>query len=463
MNKDELDNKIVIYQTEDGRTQLDVKLENETVWLTQAQMTELFQTTKQNISLHINNIFKERELDSKATVKEYLTVQHEGKRTVRRKVKYYDLDVIILVGYRVKSIRGTRFRQWATSVLRDYLIKGYAINQRIREENYQQMVQLVRSMARTVKLQDLSKEVRNALLDVVVDYTFALDRLDDYDYQRLSIPESSTEEKFHATYEGAMKVLAELREKFGGSGLFANEKDDSFKSSIGQIGERPALDTGQFPDVGMDLTLHQLLLGLCPPFILVVRYRPSDLICGLGLLQAHLPVLDDDGFQAPGEGIPLCHIAIIRLDLSNTCLNVTASDSDGLGTAMIERQYAVAFFRLPNLIVEFACDVHQLSLGCKTVPEHPSDVFLLVLVDNPVECGIEPAIVVMVRQQPPFFGYPRCEDVYVVVLRVMVKVDEVRLTAHAVFTHHGVGYPDQLLFVLLLSLAGKGKMQLPLC
>ena len=235
MNKDELDNKIVIYQTEDGKTQLDVKLENETVWLTQAQMTELFQTTKQNISLHINNIFKEGELDSKATVKEYLTVQHEGKRTVRRKVKYYDLDVIISVGYRVKSIRGTRFRQWATSVLRDYLIKGYAINQRIREENYQQMVQLVRSMARTVKLQDLSKEVRNALLDVVVDYTFALDRLDDYDYQRLSIPESSTEEKFHATYEGAMKVLAELREKFGGSGLFANEKDDSFKSSIGQI------------------------------------------------------------------------------------------------------------------------------------------------------------------------------------------------------------------------------------
>ena len=176
MNKDELDNKIVIYQAEDGKTQLDVKLENETVWLTQAQMTELFQTTKQNISLHINNIFEEGELNSKATVKEYLTVQHEGKRTVRRKVK-----------------------------------------------------QLVRSMARTVKLQDLSKEVRNALLDVVVDYTFAFDRLDDYDYQRLCIPESSTEEKFHATYEGAMKVLAELREKFGGSGLFANEKDDNMQ------------------------------------------------------------------------------------------------------------------------------------------------------------------------------------------------------------------------------------------
>lgn len=170
-----------------------------------------------------------------STVRKFRTVQTEGKRQVGRNVTYYNLDLIISLGYRVNTKRGIQFRQWATSVLRDYLIKGYAINQRIREENYQQMVQLVRSMARTVKLQDLSKEVRNALLDVVVDYTFALDRLDDYDYQRLSIPESSTEEKFHATYEGAMKVLAELREKFGGSGLFANEKDDSFKSSIGQI------------------------------------------------------------------------------------------------------------------------------------------------------------------------------------------------------------------------------------
>ena len=235
MNKDELDNKIVIYQTEDGKTQLDVKLENETVWLTQAQMVQLFDSSKANVSEHIKHIYEDGELAADSTVRKFRTVQTEGKRQVGRNVTYYNLDLIISLGYRVNTKRGIQFRQWATSVLRDYLIKGYAINQRIREENYQQMVQLVRSMARTVKLQDLSKEVRNALLDVVVDYTFALDRLDDYDYQRLSIPESSTEEKFHATYEGAMKVLAELREKFGGSGLFANEKDDSFKSSIGQI------------------------------------------------------------------------------------------------------------------------------------------------------------------------------------------------------------------------------------
>ena len=235
MNKDELDNKIVIYQTEDGKTQLDVKLENETVWLTQAQLVQLFDSSKTNVSEHIKHIYEDGELAADSTVRKFRTVQTEGKRQVGRNVTYYNLDLIISLGYRVNTKRGIQFRQWATSVLRDYLIKGYAINQRIREENYQQMVQLVRSMARTVKLQDLSKEVRNALLDVVVDYTFALDRLDDYDYQRLSIPESSTEEKFHATYEGAMKVLAELREKFGGSGLFANEKDDSFKSSIGQI------------------------------------------------------------------------------------------------------------------------------------------------------------------------------------------------------------------------------------
>ena len=235
MNKDELDNKIVIYQTEDGKTQLDVKLENETVWLTQAQLVQLFDSSKANVSEHIKHIYEDGELAADSTVRKFRTVQTEGKRQVGRNVTYYNLDLIISLGYRVNTKRGIQFRQWATSVLRDYLIKGYAINQRIREENYRQMVQLVRSMARTVKLQDLSKEVRNALLDVVVDYTFALDRLDDYDYQRLSIPEGSTEEKFHATYEGAMKVLAELREKFGGSGLFANEKDDSFKSSIGQI------------------------------------------------------------------------------------------------------------------------------------------------------------------------------------------------------------------------------------
>lgn len=173
MKTNELDNKIIIYQTDDGKTQLDVKLENETVWLTQAQMAELFQKDRTVIGRHIRNIFKEGELDEKVvSAKIAHTTQHgaiEGK-TQRQEVTIYNLDVVISVGYRVHSVRGTRFRQWANGVLKDYLIKGYAINQRIREKNYQQMVQLVRSMARTVKLENLTTDVRNALLDVVVDY-----------------------------------------------------------------------------------------------------------------------------------------------------------------------------------------------------------------------------------------------------------------------------------------------------
>lgn len=126
--------EIVIYKTSDENNfQLEVRVEDETVWLTQAQMVTLFNSTKQNISLHINNIFKEGELDAGATVKEYLTVQQEGKRKVKRKIALYNLDVIISVGYRVKSQRGTQFRIWANKILKDYLLKGYAINQRVEK------------------------------------------------------------------------------------------------------------------------------------------------------------------------------------------------------------------------------------------------------------------------------------------------------------------------------------------
>ena len=120
--------EIIIYQTEDGHTKIDVRMEDETVWLTQGQMAELFQTSKQNISLHINNAFKEGELEPLATVKEYLTVQNEGFREVKRNVKYYNLDMIISVGYRVKSLCGTQFRRWALGVLREYLVKGFSMN-----------------------------------------------------------------------------------------------------------------------------------------------------------------------------------------------------------------------------------------------------------------------------------------------------------------------------------------------
>jgi prophage maintenance system killer protein len=228
--------EIIIYRAEDNTIQLDVRMENETVWLSQQQMVHLFNTTKQNISLHISNIFREGELQKEATVKEYLTVQTEGNRQISRKVLYYNLDVIISVGYRVKSQRGVQFRQWANKILKDYLVKGYAINEKIRREQLSDLRQLVQIVGRTVQSKAVeSADETQAVFDVVLDYTYALDTLDNYDYERLTVKETTPEERFRATYENAMQTISALREKFGGSTLFGNEKDDSFKSSIGQI------------------------------------------------------------------------------------------------------------------------------------------------------------------------------------------------------------------------------------
>jgi prophage maintenance system killer protein len=228
--------QIVIYQTEDGQTQIDVRLENETVWLTQAQMAELFQTDRTSIVRHINNIYKVEELDRESTCAKIAQVQIEGKRTVKRNIPYFNLDMIISVGYRVNSKRGVKFRQWANRVLKDYLVKGYAVNERIRHEQIGELRQLVGMLGRTIQNQEvISNDETTALFEVVTDYTYALDTLDNYDYERLSIEKTTKEEPFHATYENAMEAIDGLREKFGGSVLFGNEKDDSFKSSIGQI------------------------------------------------------------------------------------------------------------------------------------------------------------------------------------------------------------------------------------
>ena len=231
--------QVVIYQTEDGQTQIDVRLENETVWLTQAQMDELFQKDRTVITRHINNVFKEKELErEEVSVKIAHTTQHgaiEGK-TQTQELMLYNLDVIISVGYRVKSKRGTAFRIWARKVLKEYLVKGYAVNQRIHREQIGELRQLVGVLGRTIQKQPLiSTDETNAFFDVVTDYTYALDTLDNYDYERLTIEKTTKEEPFHATYENAMEAIKGLREKFGSSSLFGNEKDDSFKSSIGQI------------------------------------------------------------------------------------------------------------------------------------------------------------------------------------------------------------------------------------
>ncbi|MBQ8115704.1 MAG: virulence protein RhuM/Fic/DOC family protein [Prevotella sp.] len=232
----DMNNQIIIYQTEDGQTQIDVRMENETVWLTQAQMAELFETDRTSIVRHINNIYKVEELDRESTCAKIAQVQVEGKRSVKRYIPYFNLDMIISVGYRVNSKRGVRFRQWANKVLKQYLVKGYAVNERLRKEQIGELRQLVGMLGRTIQSQPLlSNDETNALFEVVTDYAYALDTLDNYDYERLTINKTTKEEPFHATYENAMEAIDGLREKFGGSVLFGNEKDDSFKSSIGQI------------------------------------------------------------------------------------------------------------------------------------------------------------------------------------------------------------------------------------
>lgn len=221
---------IEIYRSPEGDVQLNVKLENDTVWLSANQMAVLFDRDEKTIRKHINNIFSEEELllDNNT---QFLRVVG-----VKQKVAFYTLDVIISVGYRVKSINGTRFRQWANKILKEYLIKGYAINKDLKIERYNELKEVVRLMARTVSLQSaVTGDEYSGLFNVIGDYVYALDILDGYDYRSLSIEKITREEPFRATYENAMLAINALKGKFGGSRWFANEKDGSFKSSIGQI------------------------------------------------------------------------------------------------------------------------------------------------------------------------------------------------------------------------------------
>lgn len=229
-----MNNSIEIYRSQDGSVQLNVKLENETVWLTQSQMAELFGRDRTVITRHINNCYKEGELDKNITCAKFAHMGKDQDQTYETTM--YNLDVIISVGYRVKSIQGTRFRQWANSVLKQYLIKGYVINQQLKLDRYNELKDVVRLMGRAIGMQEkVTTDEYSGLFNVIFDYVYALDTLDHYDYQSLSIQQTTKNEPFRATYDNAMEAINALKDKFGGSQWFANEKDDSFKSSIGQI------------------------------------------------------------------------------------------------------------------------------------------------------------------------------------------------------------------------------------
>lgn len=221
---------MIIYTASDGQTAIDVKLEKETVWLSANQMSLLFERDAKTIRKHINNVFSEKELERESNTQK-MRVPFSDKP-----VPYYSLDVIISVGYRVKSKRGTLFRIWANSILKDYLVKGYAINNNIASRKYEELCHLVQILGRTVNSQpELTTDESHELISVVSDYTYALDMLDRYDYQQLAVEQTTQEELFHATYDNAMAAIQQLKVKFGGSRWFGNEKDDSFKSSVGQI------------------------------------------------------------------------------------------------------------------------------------------------------------------------------------------------------------------------------------
>jgi prophage maintenance system killer protein len=222
---------LVPYKIEDNKVTIDVYLDEETVWLTPKQMAELFQKGRPTILEHIYNIYKEEELEKDSTCRKSRQVQIENKRRVSREIDYYNLDVIISVGYRVKSKRGTQFRIWATKVLKERLLSSYKKNQPSEKE----LAKVIKLIGDITEGKKLAQDEAVGLLNVITDYTYALDLLDDFDYRRLQIKETVTKEEFKITYAKAVKVIKELKSRFGSSQLFGKEKDDSFRSSIGNI------------------------------------------------------------------------------------------------------------------------------------------------------------------------------------------------------------------------------------
>ncbi|HOZ14877.1 MAG TPA: virulence protein RhuM/Fic/DOC family protein [Tenuifilaceae bacterium] len=229
---------IRIYQSEEGRAEVQVKFEHETVWLSQRQMAELFDKDTDTIGLHLKNIFESGELDELSTTEESSVVQKEGKRNIKRRLKLYNLDAIISVGYRVNSKRGVQFRIWANKVLKEYLVKGFSINEKRLAQNNEHLKELknsVKILGEVLNYKPLTNDESIGLLKIISDYAYALDVLDQYDYQKLEINNTSGKEIYKLTYEEAINQIKLAKKAYGNSELFGNEKDKSFKSSLTTI------------------------------------------------------------------------------------------------------------------------------------------------------------------------------------------------------------------------------------
>lgn len=228
-------NEIVIYQTPDNQTQIDVTFEGDTVWLNQYQLANLFETDRTSILKHIQNVYSTHELEENSTCANFAQVREEGKRTVKRDVLHYNLDAIISVGYRVNSKRGTQFRQWATQRLKDYLVKGYAINQK-RLDQLQQTIELIQKGGKT---EDLSLNEAKGLLDIIGNYTQSFVLLNKYDSHTLQTEKLNEHITYEIKYEEAISAVEQLKKtliaKKEATALFGNQKDAGFKGLLGNI------------------------------------------------------------------------------------------------------------------------------------------------------------------------------------------------------------------------------------
>lgn len=231
-------NPIEIYQAQDGTTQVEVRFENDTVWLSQAQMANIFDTSSDNISLHLKNIFNEAELDENLTTEDFSVVRQEGKRQVTRKVKYYNLDAIISVGYRVKSKSATNFRIWATARLKEYLTQGYTINQKRLQQNAHELEQALALIQKTANSAELTLESGRGLVDIVSRYTHTFLWLQQYDEGLLAEPQTQQGGTL-PTYAEACSALAELKSQLMAKGeasdLFGRERDNGLSAVLGNL------------------------------------------------------------------------------------------------------------------------------------------------------------------------------------------------------------------------------------
>ena len=233
----EQSNNIIIYQTPSGKTQIDVQLQNNTIWLTQKAMGELFECSTDNISLHLKNIYKEQELSKDSTTEDFSVVQKEGSRKIKRTKTFYNLDAIIAVGYRINSKKATQFRIWATNVLKQYLVSGYAINEKRLAEKQEQIEVLKNSLnllTRSIASQAQNIDEAKNIAKVLDIFAKGLGLLDDYDNKTLATKGLTKREAIKISKEEYLELIAKMKPEFG-SDVFANPKDESFDSSINQI------------------------------------------------------------------------------------------------------------------------------------------------------------------------------------------------------------------------------------